>query len=193
MKTISEILTRDFVMEHIFIGLQRSGEENIIKRDSGFGGIESYLMIKWEEENKYFYVKITLEILNNLNIYANEAWERAERNTNKETKIVAIDQMLNEMIGIENCVESIPLFVVTNKTNNRGASAILNRSALSEFGRKHNIKKAIVMPSSINEMLLYPYEFGADMENYINLVKEINKEKVPPEEQLADWAYIITL
>ena len=37
-------------MEHILIGLQRSGDENIIKRDSGFNGIESYLMIKWEED-----------------------------------------------------------------------------------------------------------------------------------------------
>ena len=80
-----------------------------------------------------------------------------------------MDQMLNETIGIEDCIESIPLFVVTNKSNNRGASAILNRSALAEFGRKHNIKKAIGM------------------------VKDINESKVLPEEQLADQAYLITL
>lgn len=193
MKTVSEILNKDFAMEHIFIGLQRSGEENIIKRASGFDGIESYLMIKWEEENKCCYVKITLGILSGLKIYANEAWEQAERNTNKETKIVALDQMLNEMIGIEGCVESMPLFVVTNKSNNRGASAILNRSALAEFGRKHNIKKAIVMPSSIHEMLLFPYEDKDNIEDYINMVKDINESKVLPEEQLADQAYIITL
>lgn len=193
MKTVSEILNKDFVMEHIFIGLQRSGEENILKRDSGFEGIESYLMIRWEEEDKYCYVKIMHEILCILNINANEVWEQAERNTNKETKIVTMDKMLNETIGTEGCIESMPLFVVTNKSNNRGASAILNRSALAEFGRKHNIKKAIVMPSSIHEMILYPYECDDDMENYINLVKEINKKEVLPEEQLADQAYIITL
>lgn len=193
MKTVSEILNKDFAMEHIFIGLQRSGEENIVKRDSGFNGIESYLMIKWEEDDKYCYVKITHEFLCILNINANEVWEQAERNTNKETKIVTMDQMLNETIRTEDCIESMPLFVVTNKSNNRGASAILNRSALAEFGRKHNIKKAIVMPSSIHEMILYPYECDDDMENYTNLVKEINKKEVLPEEQLADQAYLITL
>lgn len=193
MKDISEILNKDFVMEHIFIGLQRSGDGNIIKRNSGFDGIESYLMIKWEEDKQYHCIKVTSGILSSLSIYANEAWEQAERNTNEETRIVAMDQMLNEMMGVEDCVESIPLFVVTDKSNHRGASAILNKSALAEFGRTHNIKKAIIMPSSIHEMLLCPYEDGDNIEDYINLVKEINENKVSPEEQLADQAYLITL
>ena len=193
MKTVSEILNKDFVMEHIFIGLQRSGEENIAKRYSGFDGIESYLMIKWEEENKYCYVKITPGILSGLNIYANEAWEQAEKNTNEETVIMSLNQKLNEILGMGFFTDDIPLFIVSNKDNQRGASAILNRAALAEFGRKHNIKKAIVMPSSIHETLLCPYEDGENIEKYISIVKDINESKVLPKEQLADKAYLITL
>ena len=191
-KSELKVLDRDFIMEHIFIGLQRSGEENIIKKDSGFEGIESYLMLRWEENDQYCCLKITVEFLSRLNIYINEAWEQAEKNTNEETVITPLDQMLNAATGIES-TENIPLFVISNKDNNRGASAILNKSALADFGRKYNIKKAVVMPSSIHEMLLCPYDDDDDIETYTNIVREVNKNEVLPEEWLANRAYVITL
>lgn len=150
-------------------------------------------MIKWEEDNQYCCIKVTPGILGGLNIYANEAWEQAEKNTNATTVIMPLDQILNEILGVEGCADDIPLFVISNMENHRGASAILNKAVLAEFGREHNIKKAIVMPSSIHEMLLLPYEDGENIEEYISMVKDINESKVLPEEQLADRAYLITL
>ena len=44
-----------------------------------------------------------------------------------------------------------PFYVVTNKSEYRGASAILNKKMLSEFGRKYNINKVVVIPSSIHD------------------------------------------
>lgn len=46
---VDSLFNRDFVLSHIYIGLQKDSTEDIIKRNSGLDGIESYLYI--EEKN----------------------------------------------------------------------------------------------------------------------------------------------
>ena len=85
-----------------------------------------------------------------------------------------------------------PFYVVTNKSEYRGASAILNKKMLSEFGRKYNINKVVVIPSSIHEMLI----LSADilelerMEELTKMVQDVNANEVLVKEQLSDRAYI---
>lgn len=88
-----------------------------------------------------------------------------------------------------------PFYVVTNKSEYRGASAILNKKMLSEFGRKYNINKVVVIPSSIHEMLI----LSADilelerMEELTKMVQDVNANEVLVKEQLSDRAYILDI
>lgn len=66
---------------------------------------------------------------------------------------------------------------------------------LSEFGRKYNINKVVVIPSSIHEMLI----LSADilelerMEELTKMVQDVNANEVLVREQLSDRAYILDI
>ena len=66
---------------------------------------------------------------------------------------------------------------------------------LSEFGRKYNINKVVVIPLSIHEMLI----LSADilelerMEELTKMVQDVNANEVLVREQLSDRAYILDI
>ena len=49
----------------------------------------------------------------------------------------------------------------------------------------------VVLPSSIHEMLILPYDDSIDMDVMSEMVREINATQVSPEERLTDQAYLI--
>jgi len=65
----------------------------------------------------------------------------------------------------------------------------------TEFGRKYNINKVVVIPSSIHEMLI----LSADilelerMEELTKMVQDVNANEVLVREQLSDRAYILDI
>lgn len=85
------------------------------------------------------------------------------------------------------------LYVVTNRAKYRGASAILDKAVLKAFGKKHKIKKLAVLPSSIHEMLILPYNESINMDDLSFMVADVNATQVEPEERLTDRAYLIEL
>lgn len=193
---VNNLTDKDFILNHLFIGLQKESTEEIIKKPcEDFEGIESYLFVKkrMSEDTNYF-VRVTKKLIDIVGITEDEAWEQAERNTFSETTIINMAKMLaGGMEYVEEIQEEIPLFVLTNKSRTRGASGILNKKLLKEFGEKHNTHKIVVLPSSIHEVILKTYQLGEDIEEMSAMVKEINSLMVDPEERLTDRAYIVTI
>lgn len=182
-----------FVFEHLKIGVQRRGNENIIKKfPEQLDGIESYLYI---EHNDYF-VKVHNDFLKAIGLEVNEAWEIAEKNTFAETVIQSMYKTLCELMGeeynelIEN--DDMP-YVLSNKKRTKGASAILDKKALRDFAKRHGCKKIIAIPSSIHEFLIMPLSDSLTQEELNQMVKEANTTIVDPIEQLADKAYVIEI
>ena len=122
-----------------------------------------------------------------------KAWKAAENITFGKTEIVSLTERLSEIAGTEiEETEGVPIqYIITNTMNFRGASAILDVSALKELGQKLNVHDFIVLPSSIHEMIIIPSTGNDDIENFNIMVKEINRTQVEPEERLTDRAYII--
>lgn len=188
---------RDYILNNIYIGMQKDGNEDIEKRTCDLEGIESYLYIRGKlDKNGYYSTKVSRAILESANISECEAWERAEANTNAETTIMSLAEVMCSMMNIEYSEEMenmSPLYVLTNTRKIKGASAILNKKALAEFGKKHNADKIVVLPSSIHEMLLMPYTEETELDTFSAMVGEVNNTEVDPKERLTDRAYIITL
>lgn len=90
-------------------------------------------------------------------------------------------------------MEDMPIYILTNKSKIKGASAILNRKVLKELADKYCTDKIIAMPSSIHEFLVIPYKEQYDIDKLSEMVKEVNLIEVNPIEQLADKAYLITV
>ncbi len=194
---INELFDREFVLSHLYIGLQKESTEELIKRSCDLEGIESYLYIRRDRNDGEGYsVKLNEGILERANITEKEAWRSAEYNTNRETKIQSMASVMAELYGMDDFEEFeglTPLYVISNECKMKGASAILNKEALAQFARSHNTEDIIIIPSSIHEMLLVPYTEDMDLDYFSAMVREVNNTEVRPEERLTDRAYIVTV
>ena len=89
-------------------------------------------------------------------------------------------------------IEECDMFMISNKSRFRGASAVLNKKVMEAFANLVNTKKIMVLPSSIHEMILIPYhDCEYDIESCSEIVKLVNENEVELTEQLTDRAYII--
>lgn len=80
------------------------------------------------------------------------------------------------------------LYVLTNQNGINGASCILYQNLIRKFAR--DMKSDIyILPSSIHEVILLPYDESLAISTLTNMVKEINLTQVPDEEVLSDRVY----
>ena len=182
----------NFVLKNIFVGLQKTSSENIVKKETEFDEIESYMYINLIKNGQD---SATAELLENAGISEDEAWIAAKENTYAETIIVSLLKVmcLNANMSYFEEMEDIPIYILTNKSKIKGASAILNRKVLKELADKYCTDKIIAMPSSIHEFLVIPYKEQYNIDKLSEMVKEVNLTEVNPIEQLADKAYLITV
>lgn len=199
---VNRLMSRETILSHIYIGIQKKSGEKIEKKPCEFEGLEKYLYVKHSTKGRHYSLKLGKQIMGAINLSSDEAWYYAEKNTFAvgETQIQDVMSLIADMGGdvsneIEPKVESdFPqLYAVTNRARYRGASAILDKAALKAFGKKHNMKKLAVIPSSIHEMLIIPYDEQINLDDLSLMVTEVNAIWVEPEERLADRAYLIEL
>lgn len=79
------------------------------------------------------------------------------------------------------------IFVLTNDTEMYGAATILNDSIRQEIAEK--VGDFYVLPSSIHETLIVPKDVGMDLKELEQMVQEVNRTEVAPEERLSDHIY----
>ena len=195
---VNMLFDRDFILNSIFVGLQKVSTEDIEKKlCEDFEGIESYLYIRGEADREGSYsIKVSKAILDRANISEVEAWEQAQTNTEAETSLESMAKVMWEMMNMEyseDMDEMTPFFIISNKSKVKGASAILNKKVLVEFGERYHTNKIVVLPSSVHEMLLVPYTEEIDLDTFSDMVGQVNSSEVDPTEQLVDRAFIITL
>lgn len=186
----------NFVLKNIFVGLQKTSSENIVKKETEFDEIESYMYINLIKNGQdSATTKVTAELLENAGISEDEAWIAAKENTYADTIIVSLLKVmcLNVNMSYFEEMEDMPIYILTNKSKIKGASAILNRKVLKELADKYCTDKIIAMPSSIHEFLVIPYKEQYDIDKLSEMVKEVNLIEVNPIEQFADKAYLITV
>lgn len=83
----------------------------------------------------------------------------------------------------------ISLYVLSNHMSRNGAIAMAYEGMLKDFATEldHDL---IILPSSIHEVLLVPYEEELCMEELKEMVRHVNRTEVAKEEVLSDNVYI---
>lgn len=196
--SVEQILDKDFILEHIYVALQKVSDEELVKKTSEYDGIEAYLYVRGDHAGDGTYsVKVNGSYLASAHISVEEAWERAEVNTFCETNIQSMAQVMADLCGIPydpSMEMDVPMYVISNGLKVKGASAILDKVKIAEFAKEHEVNQLIVLPSSVHEMLIVPYEPGQmDIDEMSEMVRQINATEVSPEERLTDRAYLIEI
>ena len=191
----SELLKdRKWVLDHLTIALQRTSDEAIVKKGTEFHGIEQYLILIGKNDSGCFSIKVTSALLKNIGVDEPIAWDIADNHLVLSFQLQDLSSVLGDVMpDYLSEDDKTGLHVVTTKNKVKGASAILWHGGLQELAEQYGTNRFVVIPSSVHEMLVLPYDGTQDLDEFSKLVKEVNASQVSPEEQLADQAYIITV
>lgn len=147
-----------------------------------------------------FSIKLRPSLAEQLGLNLDETWAIARSHTFENCTIKSMASIMREMMG-DSADEfddeifdlaPLPMFIISNKEQLKGAASILNHELLKDFAAKHNAKHLIVLPSSIHECILIPCaDESYDIENMKEMVAEINATQVKPEERLTNNAYVL--
>lgn len=85
-------------------------------------------------------------------------------------------------------LESVPMYVLSNKNRIEGAACILYTNLIREFADEIN-SSFYIIPSSVHECLLLPFENLDESSEVKSMIKEINDKQVKPEEILSYSLY----
>lgn len=100
------------------------------------------------------------------------------------------DAELEEVLLKES--EEPHMYVYTNKSRKYGATALLyDLEQIKEFADQEG-RDLLILPSSIHEVIIIPMleHVAGEIEKYLQIVKDVNREDMDPEEILADNVYI---
>ena len=88
--------------------------------------------------------------------------------------------------------DGVGMYILTNKSMVYGASAILYHDVLKEFSIEKESEKVIIIPSSVNEVIIIPdnAEIPINAEHLREMIGEVNREQVSKDETLSDRPYV---
>ena len=86
-------------------------------------------------------------------------------------------------------IERKPMYVLTNSPGTYGAAVILYPDVLKHFAEIIG-ENLVILPSSIHETILVPWDDEIDLKDLKDMVMEINRNEVKREEWLADNVYL---
>lgn len=193
---VERMTSREYILEHITMAVQKDGIENIVKRASGFEGIEEYLVMMDDSlcSDGSMTMKVHADLLEQSRISETEAWAQAEKNLHGAVKIESMREVMERMMGkefAEMCGVDDAMYIITTKSGVKGASAVLDKETMKAFAKKHHTKRIAVLPSSIHEMLLIPHADDWEESDLSSMVREVNLTEVAPEERLTDRVYFL--
>lgn len=85
--------------------------------------------------------------------------------------------------------DASPLYVLTNSSGICGACALLYPDQLKNFADMLE-SDLVILPSSIHEVLLVPYDNHISFDELAHMVSHINRAEVPVEDRLSDQVYL---
>lgn len=197
---VSDILSKDFILEHITLVMQQESDEPLIKLPNvseRFPGAEAYLAIAGTEAEGSFSIKLNPQILASagLNIEEDNLFERAIDNIRRSVEIKSMFETLKQMVALpDGCDEPSPfpenMYVATNKSKMKGASVILCEDVLYDFAKEHNLldKGFYLLPSSTSEVL-FVFGDNLDIDSLSDMVRSVNDTELDPVDILSNQAW----
>ena len=204
----------DQAKDHLFLTLENVNysrefiKEHVFKTDPDLNDLGYALRyeVATKDTTNMASIAITPEHLKYWGVTADEAIGYARQNMEKlhPAKVEALGSMLTDLMGYnpysteetEKMQDAMPTFVVTNDIMTKGAVAMEYKDVLHDLSDKigrDNQKDFIILPSSIHEVIVTPVphcDLNQDRyESLCNMVRDINREEVAPEDRLSDHVY----
>lgn len=190
------------VRDRLFFRVNRLHENEEVLEDTPYVcyadlALTFHILVAKLEDGKVLSIKITDEIFSNFDVSLDQLQEDAMTNSAKLFP-ATIKTMYNAMKDIlvllnkdgEELVEApedADLLVVTNENISYGAAALFYPEMMEKLGEK--LGNFFILPSSVHEMLVIPDNGWFSPSALCEMVADVNRMCVSPDERLTDRAY----
>lgn len=208
---ISEnIINKNYILENVnFILVNKEWNENdeLVSRDVDTT-IENmkvfYCYEIYSDKEKRATSKVTKKMAETLKISEKELYEAALKNLKSNYNLTTIDGVLSGIINknIKEVVDEVSMFssmfgmpemyILTNENFKYGAAQLLNNELLNDISHELD-SDLLIIPSSIEEVIIMPYEKVKKMEDDMDisaLIEEVNNNCVQENLKLANNPFI---
>ena len=153
------------------------------------------VVLKSNCDNGFASILIYNHHLNFWNMDAEDLFKLAMGNTANDFEVIPMSSIINaimdeELAGVIMDNAEIEMSILTNHSRLQGAAGMLHKEIIKQYMKETKADKVWIIPSSIHETLLIPYDLMPDMEYVKGMVKEVNATQVQPEEILSDNVYV---
>lgn len=134
---------------------------------------------------------LNTDILKKSGLSVEELFRAARANTVQMFPpfVERLDHFLEEHFPQEVAYPSEPeVYILSNDRFIYGATMMLYKEVISEFSEKQG-KSVFIVPSSVNEVLLYPTDDSSEREMLANTLHEVNEMIVSDTDFLSDTVY----
>lgn len=151
-----------------------------------------YIELERNQEGS-MHIHVTNTIAEQWMIPKTELLNTALKNTqsNLKAKFSSMDEVINEIMsdeGIE-IQETSPMYVLSNEAKEYGATVMLYPDVLKQV-RSQLGEDFYILPSSVHESIILPKtKIKLDVKELRDMVREINRSQVMPEEVLGNEVY----
>lgn len=149
-----------------------------------------FVLMDHSDPNRPRYKIIDAVDMVSLDIKLNEIMDAANENCKKAGyKIMLMEDAISEITGVSLPYDApYPMYIGTNPERILGASILMYETYLEDLAAQIEDDLCIA-PSSIHEVLIFPLSL-VQPSKIIEIVRDVNRTVVLPQEQLSDSAYI---
>ncbi|MFA9463038.1 MAG: DUF5688 family protein [Velocimicrobium sp.] len=159
--------------------------------------ITFHCLVKCEEE-EIGTIRIHKSMMNRWKVETKQLWEEAKKNTPKlfPIQIRTMTEVIADVLKKEETVVSMEhdfpqseMYIFSNEAGINGASVLLYEDVIANFAYS-NQSDFYILPSSIHEVILIPYQRNFSKNVLSEMVNDVNTTQVPMEDVLSNRVYI---
>ena len=183
--------TKDVVLENVRYALfdPKTLRDDVVSAEF-LDVVATFALMDHSDPNRPRYKVIDAVDMVSLDIRLNEIMDAANANCKKVGyRIMPMEDAISEIIGIEIPSDApYPMYVGTNPERILGASILMYETYLEDLAAQIEDDLCIA-PSSIHEVLIFPLSLVQPLK-IIEIVRDVNRTVVLPQEKLSDSVYI---
>ena len=183
--------TKDVVLENVRYALfdPKTLRDDVVSAEF-LDVVATFALMDHSDPNRPRYKVIDAVDMVSLDIRLNEIMDAANANCKKVGyRIMPMEDAISEIIGIEIPSDApYPMYVGTNPERILGASILMYETYLEDLAAQIEDDLCIAL-SSIHEVLIFPLSL-VQPSKIIEIVRDVNRTVVLPQEKLSDSVYI---
>lgn len=184
----------DWVLEHIYIACSKANTyEDYVTKKLNNMTLSLYIRLDMGDNNGT--VRIKEEHIKKWDIDEDVLWAKAQENCGNEVEVKGLLETLKEIHGVTGGTFSIEdtMLVVSNKRKQYGAYSVFTETAQEEIKKRMRIDKVVVIPSSVHEVIVVPYDENTNLKEFENMIRDVNSTQVDETEQLGDKPILLAI